>query len=55
MAENDSEVFAARRLYGDTKLFPFVQVGDEALPLKEYLIKPYATASIKEKGTSCEL
>ena len=38
-----------RRLYGDTKLFPFVLVGDEAFPLKEYLIKPYARASIKEK------
>ena len=38
-----------RRLYGNTKLFPFVLVGDEAFPLKEYLIKPYARASIKEK------
>ena len=37
-----------RRLYGDTKLFPFVLVGDESL--KEYLIKPYALyVSIKEK------
>ena len=38
-----------RRLYRDTKLFPFVLVGDEAFPLKECLIKPYAKASIKEK------
>ena len=39
-----------RRLYGDTKLFPFVLVGDESFPLKEYLIKPYALyVSIKEK------
>ena len=38
-----------RRLYGNTKLSPFVLVGDEAFPLKEYLIKPYARASIKEK------
>ena len=37
------------RLYGDSKLFPFAVVGDEAFPLKEYLIKPYARTSIKEK------
>ena len=38
-----------RCLYGDTKLFLFDLVGDEVFPLKEYLIKPYARASIKEK------
>ena len=38
-----------RRLYGDTELFPFALVGDEAFPLKKYLIKPYAKASIKQK------
>ena len=38
-----------RRLYGDTKLFPFVLVGDEAFSFKEYLIEPYARASVKEK------
>ena len=38
-----------KRLYGDAKLFPFVLVGDKAFPLKEYLIKPYARVSIKEK------
>ena len=38
-----------RRLYSDSKLFPFSLVGDEAFPLKEYLIKPYERTSIKEK------
>ena len=38
-----------RPIYGDTKLFPFVLVGDEAFPLKEYLIKLYVRASTKEK------
>ena len=38
-----------RHLYSDTKLFLFLLVGDEAFPLKEYLIKLYARASIKEK------
>ena len=38
-----------KRLYGNTELFPFVLVGDEAFPLKKYLIKPYAKASIKQK------
>ena len=38
-----------RCLYGDTKLFPFVLVGDEAFPLKENLIKLYVRAYIKEK------
>jgi len=31
-----------RPLKGTTKSFPFVFVGDEAFPLKDYLIKPYA-------------
>ena len=38
-----------RRLYGNTKIFPFVLVDDEAFPLKEYLIKQYARTSIKER------
>ena len=42
-------ILPPRRLYGDNKLFPFVLVSDEASPLTEYLIQPYARASIKEK------
>ena len=38
-----------RRLRGETRSFPLVLVGDEAFPLTEYLIKPYARATIKEK------
>lgn len=38
-----------RRLKGTTKCFPFVFIGDDAFPLKEYLIKPYARASIQQK------
>ena len=38
-----------RGLYRDTNLFPFVLNGDEAFPLKEYLIILYARASIMEK------
>ena len=36
-------------LRGTSKTFPFVFVGDEAFPLKEYLIKPYARSSIDPK------
>ena len=42
-----------RRLY-DTKLFPFLLVGDETFPLIEYLIIPYARPSSKAR-TYCEL
>ena len=38
-----------RCLRGDVKLFPFGFVGDEAFPLKQYLMKPYARVSIQEK------
>lgn len=38
-----------RSLKGTSKEFPFVFVGDEAFPLKEYLIKPYARSSIQMK------
>ena len=38
-----------RPLRGTSKTFPFVFVGDEAFPLKEYLIKPYARSSIGPK------
>jgi len=40
-----------RALPGSSKKFPFVLVGDEAFPLKDYLVKPYSRDSlqIKEK------
>ena len=38
-----------RRLYGDTKLFPFVLFFNEAFRLREYLIRVYSRAAIKEK------
>lgn len=40
-----------RALPGSIKKFPFVLVGDEAFPLKDYLVKPYPRDSlqIKEK------
>lgn len=41
----------AQTLSGSMKKFPFVLVGDEAFPLKDYLVKPYPRDSlqIKEK------
>ena len=39
----------SRPLKGATKKFPFVFVGDEAFPLKEYLIKPYPRSSLQVK------
>ena len=36
-----------RPLKGTTKSFPFVFVGDEAFPLKDYLIKPYARTCLQ--------
>jgi len=40
-----------RALPGSSKKFPFVLVGDEAFPLKDYLVNPYSRDSfqIKEK------
>ena len=36
-----------KRLYGDTKQFPFALVDGKAFSLKEYLINMYGRASIK--------
>ena len=38
-----------RRLDGSDKAFPYVFVGDEAFPLKPYLVKPYPRLSLREK------
>ena len=42
-------ILPPRRLYCDTKLFPFVLVDDEAFPYIKYLIKHYARTSIKQR------
>lgn len=48
--ENDSlNIPEPRTLQRTNQKFPFVLVGDEAFPLKEYLMKPYAKTSLGEK------
>ena len=49
MEENKLNIPKPRPLKGTSKKFPFVFVGDEAFPLKEYMIKPYARTSIQMK------
>lgn len=49
MDQNLLNIPEPRPLKGTTKKFPFVFVGDEAFPLKEYLIKPYPRSSLQVK------
>ena len=47
MENNLINLPAARKLPGTDKLFPYVFVGDEAFPLKSYMVKPYPRGSIQ--------
>ncbi|XP_057308122.1 uncharacterized protein LOC130646008 [Hydractinia symbiolongicarpus] len=49
MEENLLNIPKSRPLRITSKKFPFVFVGDEAFPLKEYLLKPYAKGFIQKK------
>ena len=54
MEENTINIPQPRYLKDTNVKLPFVFVGDEAFPLKEYLIKPYACSSlgVKEEMTN---
>ena len=43
------KILKPRPLKGTIKKFPFVFLGDEAFPLKDYLIKPYPRSSLQIK------
>lgn len=49
MEDNTLNIPDPRPLRGTSTKFPFVFVGDEGFPLKEYLIKPYARSSLGVK------
>ena len=49
LAENSLSIPKSCKLKNDNGDFPYVIVGDEAFPLKQYLLKPYARSSLNDK------